>query len=170
MDAGRSSGNAVKDRLADCGPEYTSFNDGRLAGGFRVEPEVTAGGPLVVLYSTNLGGIEARVTDCGGQLSARYSSFPADNVFTSPIRAATSWRFGRIDVLNPMNVAIVARQVHHARVHRSTSVTAASPRQRPRACFDSVALFLNRTRRFADSSIIGLEATRTIPHLTACQY
>lgn len=34
--------------FTDYGPDYTSFTDGRLAGGFSVAPEVTPGGPLVV--------------------------------------------------------------------------------------------------------------------------
>ena len=52
--------------FTDYGPDYTSFTDGRLAGGFAVAPEVTAGGPLVVLYSTNLEEIESRVSESGG--------------------------------------------------------------------------------------------------------
>ncbi len=35
--------------FTDYGPDYASFTDGRLAGGFSVAPEVAAGGPLVVL-------------------------------------------------------------------------------------------------------------------------
>ena len=40
--------------FTDYGPDYTSFNDGRLGGGFAVASEVAAGGPLVVIYATNL--------------------------------------------------------------------------------------------------------------------
>jgi predicted enzyme related to lactoylglutathione lyase len=40
--------------FTDYGPDYTSFTDGRLGGGFSVASEVATGGPLVVLYATNL--------------------------------------------------------------------------------------------------------------------
>ena len=46
--------------MTDYGPDYASFADGRITGGFRLEPEVTAGGPLVVLYAVNLEEIETR--------------------------------------------------------------------------------------------------------------
>ena len=54
--------------FTDYGPDYTSFTDGRLGGGFTVAPEVSAGGPLVVLYSTNLEKIETRIRESGGQI------------------------------------------------------------------------------------------------------
>ncbi len=31
--------------FTDYGPDYTSFSDGRLAGGFSIAPDVQAGGP-----------------------------------------------------------------------------------------------------------------------------
>ena len=40
--------------FTDYGPTYTSFMDGRLTGGFAVAEEVSAGGPLVVLYASDL--------------------------------------------------------------------------------------------------------------------
>ena len=72
--------------FTDYGPDYASFNDGRLAGGFTVAPEVTAGGPLVVLYSTNLAEIEARVIESGGQIVRETFEFPGGRRlhFTDP--------------------------------------------------------------------------------------
>ncbi len=67
--------------FTDYGPDYTSFTDGRLAGGFTVAPEVRAGGPLVVLYSTNLAQIEARVTESGGQIVRPVFEFPGGRRF-----------------------------------------------------------------------------------------
>ena len=67
--------------FTDYGPDYTSFTDGRLAGGFSVAPEVPAGGPLVVLYSTNLAEIEARVSESGGQIVREIFEFPGGRRF-----------------------------------------------------------------------------------------
>lgn len=75
-------------QFTDYGPDYTSFTDGRLAGGFAVAPDVTAGGPLVVLYATNLAEIEARVRDSGGQIVREIFEFPGGRRFhfTDPSR------------------------------------------------------------------------------------
>ncbi len=67
--------------LTDYGPEYTSFNDGRLTGGFTVAPEVSKGGPLVVLYSTNLEEIEARIAEVGGKIVRKIFEFPGGRRF-----------------------------------------------------------------------------------------
>ncbi len=67
--------------FTDYGPEYTRFTDGRLAGGFSVELEVTAGGPLIVLYSTNLAEIEAQVSESGGQIVREIFEFPGGRRF-----------------------------------------------------------------------------------------
>jgi predicted enzyme related to lactoylglutathione lyase len=67
--------------FTDYGPDYTSFTDGRLAGGFVVAAEVKAGGPLVVLYSTNLAEIEAQVRESGGQVVREVFEFPGGRRF-----------------------------------------------------------------------------------------
>jgi predicted enzyme related to lactoylglutathione lyase len=67
--------------FTDYGPEYTSFSDGRLAGGFAAAPEVTAGGPLVVLYATNLEDIEARIKESGGRIVRETFEFPGGRRF-----------------------------------------------------------------------------------------
>lgn len=67
--------------FTDYGPEYTSFTDGRLAGGFSAAPEVSAGGPLVVLYATDLEAIEAKVKESGGQIAREIFEFPGGRRF-----------------------------------------------------------------------------------------
>ena len=67
--------------FTDYGPDYTSFTDGRLGGGFTVAPEVSGGGPLVVLYSTNLAEIEALVRQSGGQIVRETFDFPGGRRF-----------------------------------------------------------------------------------------
>ena len=67
--------------FTDYGPDYTSFSDGRLAGGFSAAMEVQAGGPLVVLYSTNLPDIQARVGEAGGQIVRDAFEFPGGHRF-----------------------------------------------------------------------------------------
>ena len=72
--------------FTDYGPEYTSFTDGRLGGGFALAPKVTAGGPLVVLYSTNLEEINASIRESGGRIVRDPFEFPGGRRlhFTDP--------------------------------------------------------------------------------------
>ena len=65
----------------DWGPDYTSFEDGRLAGGFRYEAEVTRGGPLVVLYAVDLEAVEVAVRSHGGAVVKEIFSFPGGRRF-----------------------------------------------------------------------------------------
>lgn len=67
--------------FTDYGPEYTSFNDGRLSGGFAAAPQVTSGGPLVVIYATNLKDVEAKVRDAGGRITRETFEFPGGRRF-----------------------------------------------------------------------------------------
>ncbi len=65
----------------DWGPDYSSFEDGRLTGGFRKEAEVVAGGPLVVLYAVHLEAVEAAVRSHGGAVVKEIFSFPGGRRF-----------------------------------------------------------------------------------------
>ena len=67
--------------FTDYGPEYTSFNDGRLAGGFALAAEVVAGGPLIVLYATNLEEIEVSIKESGGRIVREPFEFPGGRRF-----------------------------------------------------------------------------------------
>jgi predicted enzyme related to lactoylglutathione lyase len=65
----------------DWGDDYASFSDGRLAGGFRREPEPATGGPLVVLYGVDLEDTQRRVESAGGTIDKPIFSFPGGRRF-----------------------------------------------------------------------------------------
>jgi predicted enzyme related to lactoylglutathione lyase len=67
--------------FVDYGPEYTSFNDGRLDGGFRKESEVQRGGPLIIIYSVNLEEIRDKVKAAGGTIVKEIFEFPGGRRF-----------------------------------------------------------------------------------------
>jgi len=67
--------------FTDYGPEYTSFADGRLAGGFALASKVAPGGPLVVLYAINLEGILENVKANGGKIIRDPFEFPGGRRF-----------------------------------------------------------------------------------------
>jgi predicted enzyme related to lactoylglutathione lyase len=68
-------------RFEDYGPRYTSFLDGRLSGGFYQSEEVRAGGPLVVIYTTELERIQDKVTTAGGRITKDIFEFPGGRRF-----------------------------------------------------------------------------------------
>ena len=68
-------------KFEDYGPEYTSFLDGRLAGGFWTAAEVRRGGPLVVIYAADLEGAERKIQAAGGQIVKPIFSFPGGRRF-----------------------------------------------------------------------------------------
>lgn len=68
-------------KFTDYGPDYTSFEDGRIAGGFYRKDTVMAGGPLVVIYSADLAGMQAKVQAAGGAIVKDIFSFPGGRRF-----------------------------------------------------------------------------------------
>lgn len=82
-------------RFEDYGPNYTSFMDGRLNGGFDKEREVSKGGALLVLYSKDLDATLAKVREAGGRIVMDTFSFPGGKRFHFTDPRATSWRCGR---------------------------------------------------------------------------
>ena len=68
-------------KFTDYGPDYTSFEDGRLAGGLRLVPEAQTGGPLIVLYAVDLGEIEERIRVRGGSIVRKTFEFPGGRRF-----------------------------------------------------------------------------------------
>jgi len=68
-------------KFTDYGPDYTSFEDGRLTGGFRKELRAAHGGPLVVIYAHDLAATEAKVRDAGGKIVKPPFSFPGGRRF-----------------------------------------------------------------------------------------
>jgi uncharacterized protein len=67
--------------FTDYGPEYVSFADGDMEGGFAKVDSNRAGGPLVILYSSALEETEASVLRGGGNISKPIFSFPGGRRF-----------------------------------------------------------------------------------------
>ncbi len=64
------------------GPDYVSFNDGRLDGGFaRAESPAQTGGTLIVFFSENLERDLARVVELGATISKDIFEFPGGRRF-----------------------------------------------------------------------------------------
>lgn len=68
-------------KFTDYGPDYTSFEDGRLAGGFTRDGKVAKGGALVVIYADNLEAVEAKVRQAGGTIVKPIFGFPGGRRF-----------------------------------------------------------------------------------------
>ena len=66
----------------DWGPDYMSFNDGRLDGGFRRSEEpAPASGVLLVFYSEDLDRERDRVVELGATISMDIFEFPGGRRF-----------------------------------------------------------------------------------------
>lgn len=68
-------------RFQDYGPDYTSFQDGRLSGGFTKDAPVRPANPLVVLYATRLEEVESSIKRAGGKIVRATFSFPGGRRF-----------------------------------------------------------------------------------------
>jgi uncharacterized protein len=68
-------------RFEDYGPDYTSFQDGRMNGGFFKAESGAAQGALLVLYSKDLEGTLARVREAGGRILQDIFEFPGGRRF-----------------------------------------------------------------------------------------
>jgi hypothetical protein len=68
-------------KFEDYGDDYTTFHDGRLAGGFYTSPEVKLGGPLVVIYATDIDGMLAKVAAAGSKIVKPIFEFPGGRRF-----------------------------------------------------------------------------------------
>ncbi len=67
-------------KFTDYGPGYSSFEDGRIAGGF-TKGTVAPTGTLVVIYVDDLAAAEQRVKDSGGKISKETFTFPGGSRF-----------------------------------------------------------------------------------------
>lgn len=65
----------------DYGPDYISFFDGRIAGGFTTEAKISGAGVLVVLYASSLNDLENRVKTAGGRIVKEQFDFPGGRRF-----------------------------------------------------------------------------------------
>ena len=68
-------------QFEDYGPDYASFKDGRIAGGFVKGSPSPGGGPLIVIFVDDLTAAEVRVKDAGGKISKETFSFPGGSRF-----------------------------------------------------------------------------------------
>lgn len=69
----------------DYGPEYAGIANpsagGPEVGGLRVDSQVSAGGPLVLLFSADLDGTAAAVSGAGGEVVNGPYEFPGGRRF-----------------------------------------------------------------------------------------
>jgi hypothetical protein len=65
----------------DYGPDYTSFQDGRIAGGFVRTLAPAAANPLIVIYVDDLLATRKLVAENGGTISREIFSFPGGSRF-----------------------------------------------------------------------------------------
>ncbi len=69
-------------KFNEYGPEYAGIQkEGGEAGGFRLDSKNTTGGPLVVLYSTDLHATLERVREAGGRITTEPFDFPGGSRF-----------------------------------------------------------------------------------------
>jgi predicted enzyme related to lactoylglutathione lyase len=81
IEAKRFYGDVFGWKFVDYGPDYSSFNDGRLDGGFRKEATIRAGGLLIIIYSVNLELIRETVKSAGGAIVQDIFEFPGGRRF-----------------------------------------------------------------------------------------
>lgn len=67
--------------FTDYGDDYIAFSDSGVDGGFAKAVQVIRGGPLVVLYHSDLERAKERVTEGGGTVSKDIFSFPGGRRF-----------------------------------------------------------------------------------------
>jgi hypothetical protein len=67
--------------FTDFGPDYCEFSDGHMKGGFDATGTVTLGGPLVVLYGSDLADIRNSVEAAGGEIVKPIFEFPGGRRF-----------------------------------------------------------------------------------------
>jgi predicted enzyme related to lactoylglutathione lyase len=69
-------------KFTDYGPDYASFEDGRLAGGFFTSPDAPSQtNPTVVIFAVNLEDAAARVQAAGGRIVKPAFEFPGGRRF-----------------------------------------------------------------------------------------
>ncbi|MEM8988228.1 MAG: VOC family protein [Pseudomonadota bacterium] len=70
-------------RFTDYGPGYASFakEDAGLDGGFDADKAVSDGGPLIVFFTDDIKGAEARIVKAGGVVNIPVFEFPGGRRF-----------------------------------------------------------------------------------------
>src|SRR5678810_704245 len=65
----------------DYGSDYTSFHDGRMAGGFVRGSAAGGTGVLLVIYASDLAVVQEKVKAAGGRIIKEIFSFPGGRRF-----------------------------------------------------------------------------------------
>ena len=68
-------------KFEDYGPDYASFSDGRISGGFNRDAPLPVKGILVVIYVSDLEGAKSKVETAGASISKEIFSFPGGRRF-----------------------------------------------------------------------------------------
>ena len=68
-------------KFTDYGPDYTSFDDGRITGGFRRTERTQKGSVLIVIFAMDLAAAEAKVRKAGGLIVKPVFDFPGGRRF-----------------------------------------------------------------------------------------
>ena len=71
-------------RFTDYGPDYTSFSNQGVDGGFfksDTHSSTTTGAALIVLYSDSLEDVQTRIEQAGGEILQPIFSFPGGRRF-----------------------------------------------------------------------------------------
>lgn len=68
-------------KFQDWGDEYMAFSDGRVDGGFARGDAKPDRGALVILYASNLEGLQQKVLQSGGVITKDIFSFPGGRRF-----------------------------------------------------------------------------------------
>ncbi len=67
--------------FTDYGPDYCEFSDGAMTGGFATGTAPAPGGPLVVLYHSDLEDIQKSIEAAGGHIVKPIFAFPGGQRF-----------------------------------------------------------------------------------------
>ena len=68
-------------KFTDYGPDYVSFEDGRISGGFAKAAKMPGNGTLVVIYASELNKTEEAVMRNGGKITKPPFDFPGGRRF-----------------------------------------------------------------------------------------
>ena len=68
-------------KFTDYGPDYSSFEDGRLSGGLDGGKQGSRGGALVVIYAKALEAVREAVIFAGGEVVVETHDFPGGRRF-----------------------------------------------------------------------------------------
>ena len=68
-------------KFTDYGPDYTSFEDGRISGGFAKAQSISGNGVLVVIYASELEKTKEAVVLNGGKITKPPFDFPGGRRF-----------------------------------------------------------------------------------------